>query len=151
MSDEIKLLQEEIEILEKALVIIKRFTKKESPESSPKNPQGTSFKLITLDQKDFDVQDVIITKLFDIKEGTSPKGVQWIKRSMVIRDQYEQEREVIAWGDMVDKMKRLAEGDRLDVYGFKEVSQYTKRDNSVITQFVVGSGTDIRLVEGHEL
>ena len=77
------------------------FEKKKPPKTTPTEQHGTSFKVITLDDTDFTLHAVDVTKVFDVKEGTT-NNKSWVKQSIKIKDQYGQEREMIAWGDAIN-------------------------------------------------
>ena len=123
------------------LVLCEDIPAEVKPQISPRK-EGTSFKLITTDTKDFDLQDITVSKVFEQKSGTSKSGVAWSKQSIMVKDAYGQEREMIAWGDTMDKFDDLTEGTRIDVYTIKGVTEYKGKH-----QYTIGSQTDIRIVE----
>ena len=108
--------------------------------------ERTSFKGVTEDAQDFDLLDVFVSKIFDRKTGTSKSGIEWEKQSIIIRDTYEETRELIAWRDEIEKFDGLSVGDLVDCYSVEKVTLYKEKH-----QYTVGRNTDIKVVEEHVL
>lgn len=113
--------------------------KTETPTSSEPRAEGTPFNRIDVDTKDFNLINVEITKVYPVKSGTrKTDGTEWVKQSLMIKDVYGEERELVAWGDHTEKFENMLTGYKLTIMNVSKVTEYKDK-----LQFVIGSTTEV--------
>ena len=119
--------------------------RKEKPEISPKKQApvttGTDFTTIHAKSKDYDLLNVDVHKVSEPTSGVNKTtNKEWSRQSIDISDQEGQHRELVAWGDLTEKLSKIRVGDRLNVTNVKEVRVYKEK-----LQFTIGSNTEIEI------
>ena len=103
---------------------------------------GTSFNIITLDKKDFNLVAVDVSKISPETSGTSPAGKEWFRQGVMLTDAYGQTRELVAWGTDIELFRGLRVGDRLNITNIKRVNEYKGKH-----QYIISSATEIEIVK----
>jgi len=130
-------------LIREALRILEDVGEYTEPKKEEPTTDRHRFADIDLEFKDFDVLGVDVNKIFSEKSGTSAEGKEWHKQSIIITDYEGKRREVIAWGDHIEKFRSLRVGDRVDLHCLLKVSEYKKRDGTTQVQYTVGTDTQI--------
>ena len=150
MSDEEKLLVEYLTGIKKLATKALELYSGTTVETPPRT--GTAFKDIDLEDVQFDLLGISMSKTFPVKSDPKNDPPKWTKQSLMVTDAYGLERELIAWGDLIDLFEKVRVGDLLDVHCVKNAKEWEKKDKTKVTQYTVGSNTTVeRVGEEHVL
>ncbi|MHA1287715.1 MAG: hypothetical protein ACTSPB_09965 [Candidatus Thorarchaeota archaeon] len=116
-------------------------------ESEKVLPEGyyDRFDDIMLEDKKFGLADVDVVRIFPEKSGTT-HGTTWTRKSVIIKDRFGEERELIAWGDNIRIFDKLHIGDKISVSTVDKVSTYKLKTGAEVIQFTVGNDTYIDIL-----
>lgn len=138
----VKELEQQVKDIEDFLVGNIKVPKSTPKKEKPKN-KAMSFNTITADTKDFDIQDITVTRVGEEQSGTKKDGNQWAMQSLTLEDSHGNKRDLIAWGDLIEEFNGIHEDDRIDVYGISRVNEYKNKH-----QYTIGNKTDVRRLGG---
>ena len=126
------------------------YEKEEQPESPPPKAgeaKRTLFEDIMLEDTEFDVWGVDVSKIFPEKAGTTKEGTAWTKQSIILTDASGDTRELIAWGSTIEKYRGLRVGDRVNILCVAKVSTYTySKTGKTVIQFTIGGNTELERI-----